>query len=93
MSGGAAKLFAEVPAIAFCQFTGKLRPDGIEGMRRLPKGGRNPEGIYSVCPPPGAFVAAPMQLAMVQPANRNRELVADLAPHRPLLREFEVVGI
>jgi len=43
--------------------------------------------------PPGAFVAAPMQLAMVQPANRNGELVADFPPHRSLLGKFDVVGI
>src|SRR6516225_3198838 len=43
--------------------------------------------------PPGALIAAPVQLAMVQPADRDGEAVADLAPHRPLLRKLEVVGV
>ena len=30
---------------------------------------------------------------MVQPADGNGELVADLAPHRPLLGKLDVVGI
>ena len=30
---------------------------------------------------------------MVQPANRDGEFVADLAPHRPLLGKLDVVGI
>jgi len=30
---------------------------------------------------------------MVQPADRDSELVAGLPPHRPLLRKFDVVGV
>src|SRR5262249_56557875 len=59
----------------------------------LPKGCRNGKGIDPLLLPPGAFVAAPMELAMVQPADRNGEAVGDLASHRPLLRKFDVVGI
>ena len=43
--------------------------------------------------PPAAFVAAPVQLAMVQPADRHGEPVADLASHRALLCELDVVRI
>jgi hypothetical protein len=57
----------------------------IDSMRPLPKFCRDGKGIESLRPPPGAFIAAPMELAMVQPANRDGELVADLPPHRPLL--------
>ena len=39
---------------------------------------------------PRALVATTVQLAMVQPADRQGELVADLASHRPLLCELDV---
>ena len=65
----------------------------IESMRPFLKGCCNGEGIDSLLPPPGAFVAAPVEFAMMQPANRNGELVADLPPHRSLLGKLEVVGI
>ena len=32
--------------------------------------------------PPGGFIAAAMDLAMMSPAERNRELIADLAAER-----------
>ena len=43
--------------------------------------------------PPFAFVAAAMQLPMVQPAKWDGEAVVDLAPHRPLLGKLDMVGI
>src|SRR6516225_5680173 len=49
--------------------------------------------IDALALPPGALIAAPVQLAMVHPTDRNGEAVADLAPHRPLLRKPEVMGI
>ena len=52
-----------------------------------------PERIDPLVLPPGALVAAPVQLAMMQPADRNGEPVADLASHRPLLGKLDVVGI
>jgi hypothetical protein len=42
---------------------------------------------------PGALIAAPVQLTVMQPADRNGEAVAHFPPHRPLLRELDVVGI
>src|SRR5215469_14808183 len=62
-------------------------------MRPRPKGCCKGKGIDSLLVPPGAFVAAAMELAVVQPANWNGELVADLPPHRSLLGKFEVMGI
>src|SRR6516225_630190 len=62
-------------------------------MRPRPKGCCNGEGINCLRPPPGAFVAAPMELAVVQPANRNGELVAGLPPHCSLLGKFDVMGV
>ena len=62
-------------------------------MRPLPKACRNGKRIDPLVLPPGALIAAPVQLTMVQPANGHGELVADLASHRPLLRKLDVVGI
>ena len=62
-------------------------------MRLLPKTCRDRKRIDPLRLPPGALVAAPVQFAMVQPANGHGEPVADLASHRPLLRKLDVVGI
>ena len=64
-----------------------------ERMRLGPKLCRNGQWIDSLAFPPGALVAAPVQLTMVQPADRNGEAVAHFPPHRPLLRELDVMGI
>ena len=67
---------------------------GIVGrMRHGPKPCRNGQRIDHVHLPPGTFVAAAMQLPMVQPAKGDGKAVADLAPHRPLLGKLDVVGI
>ena len=62
-------------------------------MGPTPEVSGNHEGIDPLALPPGVFIAAPVQLAMVQPADRDGEAVADLAPHRPLLGKPEVVGV
>src|SRR6516165_1074187 len=62
-------------------------------MRLGPKLRRNGQRIDPVAFPPGALVAAPVELAMVQPADRNGEAVAHFPPHRPLLGELDVMGI
>jgi hypothetical protein len=43
--------------------------------------------------PPGAFVAAPVQVAMMGTTERHGEFVADLAPERAALRKLEMVRI
>src|SRR5439155_27249800 len=62
-------------------------------MGHGPKPCRNGQRIDRVDVPPRAFVATAMQLPVVQPAKRDGEAVADLAPHRPLLGKLDVVGI
>jgi hypothetical protein len=43
--------------------------------------------------PPGLFIAAAVQIAMVQAAQRNGELVADLPAQGARLSEAEMVGV
>ena len=62
-------------------------------MRAAPEVRGKHKGIDPLALPPGALIAAPVQFAMVQPADRHGEPVADLAPHRALLGEPDVVGI
>jgi hypothetical protein len=61
-------------------------------LRLVPKGCGDDQGIDPLALPPGALVAAPVELTMVQPANGNGKPVADFPPHRPLLCKFDVVG-
>ena len=61
---------------------GQLRP-----ARSDPQRCRDWKGIEPLPLPPGAFIANPVKLAMVQPAKRNGELVADG------FAKFEVMGI
>jgi hypothetical protein len=58
-----------------------------------PKACRNGKRIDPLVLPPGAFITTPVELTMVQPANRNGVLVANLSPHRALLGKFEVMGV
>ena len=43
--------------------------------------------------PPCGFIAMAVNLAMVSSAQRDGELVADLAAERPALREAQMMGI
>jgi hypothetical protein len=43
--------------------------------------------------PPGGFTAAAVDLAMVNAADRHRELVADFAAERPRLRKPQMMGV
>ena len=43
--------------------------------------------------PPGGFVAAVVKLAMMGAAERYREVIADLPPKCPRLREADVVSV
>src|ERR1700745_80316 len=64
-----------------------------ERMRLGPKLRRNGQWIDPLAFPPGALIGASVELTMMQPADRNGEAVAHFPPHRPLLGEFDVVGI
>jgi hypothetical protein len=43
--------------------------------------------------PPGSFIAASVELAMMDAAQWDGELIADLASERARLRESEMMGI
>lgn len=58
-----------------------------------PEIGCNDERIDLLALPPGTLIAAPMKFPMMQTAHRNGEAVTDLASHRSLLGEFDVVGV
>ena len=60
-----------------------LQPKDSGGVSRI-----NP----NVAPPDG-FIAAAMHLAVMPPAQRNRELVADLAAQGSRLGELQMMGI
>ena len=62
-------------------------------MRLAPQGCRDREGINPLARPPGPLIAASVEFTMVQPADRDREPIADFPPHRPLLGKLDVVGI
>jgi len=62
-----------------------------QGMGLKPKRGRRRQGIYSRFPPPRCFIAMTMQLAMMSPAQRDRELVTGLAAQRPVLRKAQMM--
>jgi hypothetical protein len=44
-------------------------------------------------PPPGRFIAAPMEFAMVTAAERNSEFIADLAAKCLALRKAQMMCI
>ena len=59
----------------------------------FPKACRNREWIDLFASPPGALIAPSVKLAMMEPADRNSEAIAYLAPHCLLLRKLDVVRI
>ena len=62
-------------------------------MRLKPQGSCSNDRLNGHLPPPDGFVAIAVQLAMMAPAQRYRELVADLAPERPALGKAEMMGV
>jgi hypothetical protein len=92
LDGGAGPMLS-VEVCGLTHAACELNRGWIESMRPFPKGCCNGQGIDSLLPPPGAFVAAPMELAMMQPADGNGELVADLPPQRSLLGKLDVMGV
>ena len=64
-----------------------------EGMGLKPKcSGRDDRINTDVCPPNG-FVATAVDLAMVPAAQRDDELIADLAAERPSLGKSQMVSV
>ena len=62
-------------------------------MRLKPQGSGSGQWIDSRSAPPRSFVAVAMKLAMMPPAQRDGELIADLTSERASLGEAKVVGI
>jgi hypothetical protein len=54
--------------------------------------GRN-DRVHSSLSPPLRFIAAAVDFAMVTAAERNSELIADLAANCPALHKLEMMGI
>src|SRR5216684_3633903 len=65
----------------------------LDAPRGNPKHPRRRDGINSPPPPPADFVSGVMVVAVMRSAQRHRELVADLAPHRARLSEPQMVGV
>ena len=72
----------ELPRRRRRQWVG-LRPQFLRNYQRLDAQTR----------PPLRFFDGAMHLAMMHPAERHRELIADLATERPGLREAQMMGI
>jgi hypothetical protein len=70
------------------------------GLQSRPKGARlrpqrrsEGEGVDTDLVPPFGFITAPVDLAMVNPAERHRKFVAHPAPERRILGKPEVVRV
>jgi hypothetical protein len=62
-------------------------------MRLCPQARGNQQRIDCLFLPPGALVAPPVKLTVMQPADRDGEAIADPPAHRPVLGKLDVVGI
>jgi hypothetical protein len=62
-------------------------------MRLQPKRAGLDGRIRSGLPPPLCFVPAAVQLAMMAPTQRDRELITNFAPEGSMLRKSQVMGI
>ena len=62
-------------------------------MRLQPQAASRGGWIDTSLVPPHRFVAAAMNLPMVSATERDRELVADLAAERMVLRKAQVMGV
>src|ERR1043165_9170653 len=62
-------------------------------MRGEPQRARGAGRIEPAFLPPPSFITVTMQLAMMSPAERDGEFVADLATECTKLRESQMVGI
>ena len=62
-------------------------------MRFKPQGARRHDRINTRLVPPCRLVAGAMDFAMVATAQRDGELIADLAAERSTLRETQMMGV
>ena len=64
-----------------------------QSVRRLPEPAGNLDRVDAGLPPPRALVARAVDRAMVPSAERDCELVTDLAAQRTRLSESKMVGV
>jgi hypothetical protein len=62
-------------------------------MTSHPEGASNNHRINPSIPPPFGFIPTAVNFAMMPPTQRNRELIAGLAPQRPGLRKSQVMRV
>ena len=62
-------------------------------MRFQPQISRRGDRLDAALAPPSELIAVPMKLMMMSPTERDRELVADLAAQRRILREAQMMGV
>jgi len=62
-------------------------------MSFKPQGPRGAGGIEPKLLPPHRFIPVTVNFAMMSPAQRDRELVADLAAERPVLHKAQMMGV
>ena len=65
----------------------------VERMGFQPKLARQTDGLETGSRPPVGFLAGAVQFAMVCPAQRDREFLADLEAETAGLREPQMVGV
>ena len=73
--------------------TGAFIPIHAQRVRLQPKRAGLDGRIDSGLPPPTGFISTAVHLAMMAPAQRYREFIADLATERWGLRKAQVVGV
>ena len=59
----------------------------LNGMRSLPERGSYADRLDPVSPPPATFIGAPVQFAVMRPAQWHCELVTDPLSESPRLRK------
>ena len=62
-------------------------------MSHFPEPVCTEQGIDSLLLPPDTLVAPPMELVVMDTAERHRETIADLAANCPAIGESDVVGV
>src|SRR5262245_40261279 len=68
-------------------------PPLAQSARLLPEPASNLDRVNTGVPPPRALVARAMHRTMMPAAERDRELIADLAAEGTGLREPEMMGV
>ena len=81
------------PASRSLRVAARLIRFTFPAMRLTPQRQSDRDWIDMSLAPPGRLITAPMQFLMMEPADRNGELVADLASQSALLGKAQMMGI